>query len=132
MTVTFNPETYGSLLAQHKPKTIKSDRENEQAIALAEELSHRSKRTLEEDALLDLLIALIEKYEDEHYPMENPTPHSMLLHLMDAQSLQEEDLISVFGSREVTTEIVNRRRDINPEQAKALAEFFRVDKDLFL
>ena len=120
------------MLAKYQPKAIKTEEENEQWLALVEELIHRTKRILEKEALLDLLIALIEKFKDEHYQLNASTPHSMLLHLMDAQSLQEEDLIPVFGSRDVTSEILNRRRDISPEQAKALAEFFRVDADLFL
>jgi len=63
-------EVYGNLLAKYKPKAIKTDEENEQAIAVAEEFSHRHNRTAEEDELLCLLIALIEKYEEGHYPME--------------------------------------------------------------
>ena len=55
MTLTFDRETYAELLAQSQPKVIVSDEENEKAIALAEELSHRPNRTPEEDALLELL-----------------------------------------------------------------------------
>ncbi|MEH2194521.1 MAG: hypothetical protein V7K98_18020 [Nostoc sp.] len=55
MTLTFNRETYASLLAQYQPKVIKTDEEKEQAITLAEELSHRLNRTLEESALLEML-----------------------------------------------------------------------------
>jgi hypothetical protein len=43
--ITFDRETSAELLAQSQPKVIANDRENEQAIALAEELSHRSKRS---------------------------------------------------------------------------------------
>jgi hypothetical protein len=50
MPLTFDRETYAELLAQSQPKVIANDRENEQAIALAEELSHRPKRSSEEDA----------------------------------------------------------------------------------
>ncbi|MHC5830539.1 MAG: helix-turn-helix domain-containing protein, partial [Nostoc sp.] len=104
MTLTFNRETYASLLAKYQPKVIKTDEENEQAIGLAEELSHRVNRTLEESALLDLLIALIEKYEDEHYPMGESTIHSMFLHLIDAQSVKEAELVAILGSREVVSQ----------------------------
>ncbi len=63
------------MLAKYQPKVIKTDKEKQQAIALAEELSHRANRTLEESALLELLITLIEKYENEYYPMGESTPH---------------------------------------------------------
>lgn len=131
MTLTFNPETYGNLLAEYKPKAIKTDEENEQAIAIAEKLSHRHNRTAEEDELLELLIALIEKYEEDCYPMGETTPHSMLLHLMEVGELKEEDLIAVFGSREKTEAIASGTREISIEDARALGEFFNLDPELF-
>lgn len=70
MTLTLNRDTYGSLLAKYLPKVIENDAENEQAIILAEALSHRENRSLEETTLLNLLLTLIEKYEQENYPIE--------------------------------------------------------------
>ncbi|WP_017746577.1 hypothetical protein [Scytonema hofmannii] len=37
MTLTINPESYTNLLVEYQPKVIKTDEENERAIALAEE-----------------------------------------------------------------------------------------------
>ncbi|MEH2401971.1 MAG: transcriptional regulator [Nostoc sp.] len=131
MTLTFNRETYASLLAKYQPKIIQTDEENEQAIALAEELSHRVNRTLEESALLDLLIALIEKYEDKNYPIGESTAHSMLLHLIDAQSVKEADLVAILGSREVVFQVMSGKQEITQEMAKVLGNFFHVDTSLF-
>jgi HTH-type transcriptional regulator/antitoxin HigA len=131
MTITFNRETYASLLAKYQPKLIKTDEENEQAITLAEELSHRVNRTLEESALLDLLIALIEKYEDEHYPMEESTARSMFLHLIDAQSVNEAELVAILGSKEVVSQVMSGKQEITQEMAKVLGNFFHVDTSLF-
>ncbi|MEH2172859.1 helix-turn-helix domain-containing protein [Nostoc sp.] len=131
MTLTFNRKTYASLLAQYQPKVIKTDEENEQAITLAQELSHRVNRTLEESALLDLLIALIEKYEDEHYPIGESTAHSMFLHLIDAQNVNEAELIAILGSREVVSEVMSGKQEITQEMAKVLGNFFHVDTSLF-
>ncbi len=131
MTLTFNRETYASLLAQYQPKVIKTDEEYKQAITLAEELSHRLNRTLEESALLDLLIALIEKYEDKNYPMGESSGHSMLLHLIEAQSVKEADLVTVLGSREVVFQVMSGKQEITQEMAKILGDFFHVDTSLF-
>ncbi len=98
MTLTFNPDTYGSLLAQYRPKIIVSEIESDAAIAMAEDLEHRSSRTPEEEILSELLVALI----------------------------------GVIGSRRVTSEVVNGKRSISKNQAKALAEFFKVDAGLFI
>ncbi|BBD67169.1 transcription regulator [Nostoc commune NIES-4072] len=131
MTLTFNRETYASLLVKYQPKIIKTDEENEQAITLAEELSHRVNRTLEESALLDLLIALIEKYEDEHYPMGESTANSMFLHLIDAQNVKEAELVAILGSTEVVSQVMSGKQEITQEMAKVLGNFFHVDSSLF-
>ena len=132
MTLTFNPETYASLLTRYQPKVIETEAENERAIAIAEELAHLQNRTAEESALFKLLIALIEKYEDEQYPMGNSTSHSMLLHLMEARGLEEADLIGIIGSSAVTSEVFQGRREISLAEAKTLGEFFHVDPRLFI
>lgn len=132
MTLTINPEIYANLLAEYQPKVIKTDEENEQAIALAEKLAHRQNKTAEESTLFELLIALIEKYEDEQYPMGKSSPHSMLLHLMEARGLKQVDLVGILGSSGVTSEVVNGKREISKTQAKALGEFFHVDPGLFI
>ncbi|MEH1907065.1 helix-turn-helix domain-containing protein [Nostoc sp.] len=132
MIPSFNPETYALLLAKYQPKVITNDAENKQATLIAEELAHRTNRTSEESALYDLLIALIEKYEDEKYPMGETTPLSMLLHLIEARNLKQTDLIGVIGSSSVVSEIFNGKQQISKAQAKVLGEFFQVDAELFI
>ncbi len=132
MTLTINPEIYANLLAKYQPKVIKTDEENEQAIVLAEDLAHLQNKTAEESALFELLIALIEKYEDEQYPTGESSPHSLLLHLMEARGLKQADLVGIIGSSEVTSEVVNGKREISKTQAKALGDFFQVDPGLFI
>jgi HTH-type transcriptional regulator / antitoxin HigA len=68
---------------------IETESENEAAIMLAESLEHRQ-RTPEEDALLELLIISIEKFEDASYPAPNIEPGRMLLHLMEAMCQSNE------------------------------------------
>lgn len=132
MTLTFNPDTYTTLLVQYHPKVITTDAENDAAIALAEELEHRSDRGPEEDALLELLVTLIEKYENEHYPIPESSPHNVLQYLMEAHQLKQEALVGVIGSRGVVSEVVNGKREISKAQAKALAQLFNTDVGVFI
>jgi HTH-type transcriptional regulator/antitoxin HigA len=132
MTLTFDRNAYGSLLLQYQPKVIQSEEENEAAIALATELEHRAHLTTEESALLELLVTLIEQYEEEHYPIPKSSPLDMLIHLMQSRECKQEDLIGIIGSRGVVSEVVNGKRSISKSQAKALAEYFNVDVGFFI
>lgn len=132
MTHTIDKNAYGSLLAEFQPKIITSEEENEKYLEVVERLMGCKDRTLEQDALLDLLVILIEKFEDEHYQLHGSTPQSILQHLMEAQDIRQEDLVGVIGSRGVVSEVVNGKRSISKAQAKALADFFHVSPELFI
>jgi HTH-type transcriptional regulator / antitoxin HigA len=132
MIRTFNTESYGQLLAKYQPKTIATEAENEQAIALSLELEYRPHRTPEENVLLELLVTLIEKFEETHYPIPKGTPHSMLEHLMDARGLTVEGLAEVVGSVQVASEMLKGDRAIDPSEAEIIAKYFHVDASLFV
>ncbi|MEG3894040.1 MULTISPECIES: transcriptional regulator [unclassified Microcoleus] len=132
MTLTFDSDRYSSLLSQYQPRIIKNEDENETFLEIVENLLCRKNLTPEEDTLLELLVKLIEDFEENHYQLNASTPHSRLLHLMDARSLELADLVEIIGTVETVTEIVNGQLEINKKQAEALGKFFHVNPGLFL
>jgi HTH-type transcriptional regulator / antitoxin HigA len=58
---------------------------------------------------LELLVRLIEEFEQKHYAIAASSPHSRLLHLMEARSLGCVDLVDVLGSLDVAEAIVEGR-----------------------
>ena len=132
MTLTFSPEKYTKLLVIHQPKIIKTEEENERALAVVEELMHVENRTPEQEALYELLILLIEKFEDNFYrPGSASTPHSILQFLMEQQQVTTEDLVEVVGSENLVFDLVNGRGQISDRLAEVLGSFFKVDSSLF-
>jgi len=133
MTLTFDPDRYGALLAQYQPKPIKTEAENEQALRVIEELMHRPDRRSEETALYELLILLIEKFEQAYYsPGATSTPLSMLVFLMEQRDLQPQALVEVLGSEATVDRIIQGEQEMNVTQAKALGRFFQVDASVFV
>ena len=88
--------------------------------------------TPEEERLLDLLSALVERYEDETEDFPDSPPHRVLRFLMEQNDLQQIDLVKIFGSSGRVSEVVNGKRGISKAQAKALGEFFKVSPELFI
>ncbi|MBW4471161.1 MAG: transcriptional regulator [Stenomitos rutilans HA7619-LM2] len=133
MTLTFNSNRYGELLSQYQPKLIRTEAENEEALAIVETLMQRPQRSPEENELFALLITLIEKFEQEHYlPGAVSTPRSRLLFLMEQRQLQQADLMELLGSEDAIAAIFNGDREISTFQAKALGAFFHVEPGLFI
>jgi HTH-type transcriptional regulator/antitoxin HigA len=132
MTLTFDKATYGKLLSEFQPKAISSEEDYDLALEITENLLMNKNRSPEQTTLLNLFVTLIEKYEEEHYPMGEVAPHEILQHLMDARELRQADLVGILGSRGVVSEVVNGKRSISKAQAKALGQFFHVSPALFL
>ncbi|KZL47891.1 hypothetical protein A2T98_20890 [Nodularia spumigena CENA596] len=132
MTLTFNLDKYKELLIAYLPKLIKTEAENEQALAIVEDLMHRE-RTPEENEVYQLLITLIEKFEQEYYqPSQQNNPGDMLLFLLEESDKNKEDLVAVLGSEDIFNNIVNGQEKINTEQSRKLGDFFHVDSSLFM
>ena len=132
MTLTFDSDKYSSLLSQYQPRIIKNEDENEIFLKIVESLLSRENLTPEEDTLLELLVKLIEDFEEKHYQLNVSTPQSRLIHLMEARSLEPADLIEILGTIEMVTELINGQLDITKKQAEALGKFFHVNPGLFL
>ena len=136
MTANVDRTKYGLLLMETLPSVISSEEELER---LTEEVNRLMTKGIkqgdlspEEERLLELLAVLIETYEDEHYPIPELSPIEVLKFLMEERGLKQSDLLHVFGSSGITSEVVNGKRSISKEQAKKLAKFFKVSVELFI
>jgi HTH-type transcriptional regulator / antitoxin HigA len=135
LTASIDLKRYGRLLAKAVPRVIATEEENERATAIVESLMEKGERNMtpEEDALLDLLTNLIRDYESSTCPSRpKSTPRQMVAFLLEQRDLKPNDLWPVIGSKGRVSEILAGKRSISKEQAKKLAEFFRVRADLFL
>ncbi len=121
------------MLARKLPAVIRTEEENERLIAELQDLDSRyDQLTPEEREYAELLGVLIEVFEEANYALEGSTPHSRFLSLMEEHGLRQRDLLGVFGSRGIASEVVNGKRAISKAQAKKLSELFHVPADLFL
>ena len=129
----FNPTRYRRLLSQVMPVAIETEEENERMLAVVEKLMDKGEDiSAEEEALLRLLVTLIQDFEKKYYQPRDATPLEVLRHLMEARGLKPKDLWELFGSKGIASEVLNGKRSISKTQARKLAEFFRVSTDLFI
>ena len=131
-TKRINSTRYRQLLAEAMPVVIETVAQNVRALAFVEKLMSKGERlNAEEMALLKLLTKLIQDFEEHHYTPRNVTPQETLRHLMEERGLKQSDLLSVFGSKGIASEVVNGKRAISKAQIKSLAEFFNVPVSVF-
>ena len=123
---------YAKLLARILPRPIRTEAENDRAIALLDELDQREKPTPEELLLAELLTILVEDFESKHYSLRPSTPTEHLQTLMEDRGLRHKDIWPVFRNKGAASAALNGNRAISKAQAKRLAEYFRVPVELFL
>ena len=78
-----------------------------------------------------LLAQHIEAYERQRGPLPDAAPYEVLAYLLSRHRLSQSDLPEV-GSQGVVSELLSGKRQINARQAKALAQRFGVQADVFL
>jgi HTH-type transcriptional regulator/antitoxin HigA len=92
---------------------------------------HR-KLSPEENELYQLLITLIEKFEQEYYQSnQQNNPSSMLLFFLEQSEKTKADLQAVLGSEILVDDILNGNQKINPALTQKLATFFDMEASIF-
>ncbi|MBI1762647.1 MAG: transcriptional regulator [Acidobacteria bacterium] len=129
-----NKAKYAALLSEVLPRPIQSEAENERALKVVDRLMSKGedKLTAEEGVLLELLIQLIERFEEQHYAIPEAPSHRVLQTLMENRNLKQKDLLPIFGSKGIASEVINGKRAISKEQAKKLGEFFKLSPAAFI
>jgi len=113
------------------PTVIHSDEQNEEYIRVLWKLEHKSKLSDEESRLAELLTLLITDYEEKHYQMRAATPLEVVEELMATNNLKQRDLVDVFGTESIVSEVLNGKRELNKDHIKRLSERFAVSPALF-
>lgn len=81
---------------------------------------------------LEILSILVEKYENEHFPIGNPDPIEAIKFRMDQEGLTQKDLIPFIGSRSKVSEILSGKRDLTLKMIRALHRHFGIAADVLL
>lgn len=112
-------------------KLIKSDTEHESALARISELFNAAVGTPEGDEL-ELLVHLVEKYEEQVSPIDLPDPIEAIRFRMDQQGLKQADLVPYFGNKSKVSEILNGKRSLTLSMIRKLNSGLGIPADVLL
>lgn len=131
MSIATSRPEYAELLARTLPSVIHSEKENERYLAMLEELDQKGKLTSAEQRLAELLTLLIENFEERAYALRPAKPRDILNELIEANNLKQKDLVDVFGTRSIVSEVLNGKRGLTIEHIKRLSRRFHVSPEVF-
>lgn len=112
-------------------RLIKTEEDYEKALARIEVLMDAEPDTPAIDEL-ELLTALVEMYEDVHYPMDPPDPVEAIKFRMDQMGLSQKDLVPLIGSKSKVSEVLNRKRPLTLAMMRALNSELGISAEILL
>lgn|SRR5208337_273233 len=122
---------YAALLSETRPEVIRDGKQNQAYIRRLEELTSKKSVTRAEEKLIELLAVLIEDFEAKHYPVPDASPLAVVRHLMEAHDLRQKDLVDVFGTESIASEVLHGKRDLTKEHIRRLSARFGVSPAVF-
>ena len=108
-----------------KIRVIKTEEDYNQALKRLEVIFDAPVDSLKGDEA-ELLSILIEKYEDEHYPIEAPDPIEAIKFRMEQMDMNNQDLAEVIGYKSRVSEIFNRKRKLTLKMIRNLHKKLKI------
>lgn len=102
-------------------KPIRNDQDLQAAFHRLEGIFHAEEGTPESDEM-EVLVTLIEAYENQHYPIAPPDPIEAIKFRMEQNGLTRMDLEPILGSSGRVSEVLNRKRKLSLKMMKNLHE----------
>jgi HTH-type transcriptional regulator/antitoxin HigA len=128
-TVLANP---AEMIAHGAPRVIHNDDELEAYTDALFQLTALDNPSRVEMEAIELLTLLVERYEQEHYPIPAADPVSVVRLLIEKQNLIQRDLIPQFGSESAVSMFMTGQRNLTLEQVRKLSTRFKIPADVFI
>ena len=100
-------------------KPIKTERDYQTALKEIERLWSAKRNTPKGDRL-EVLVTLVEAYEQKHYKVEPPDPVEAIKFRMEQLGLKASDLAKILGGRSRVSEVLNRKRKLTVDMMRSL------------
>ena len=112
-------------------KPIRTEMDYDEALARIEQIFQAEVGTPEGDER-DVLVDLVELYEQRHHPIDSPSAIAAIEHEMDQRGMSRRDLIPLIGGSAKVSEVLSGKRDITMTMARALHQHLGIPADILL
>jgi HTH-type transcriptional regulator / antitoxin HigA len=126
-------DSYLALVGRFPLRPIRNESDLDAAIAVIDCLAVRGDLDAGEQDYLDVLSDLVERYEDEHYPIEDASEAEMLAYLIEQRGVKQVEVARATGIAESTlSEVLRGKRQLTRGQITKLGAYFHVGPAVFL
>ena len=112
-------------------KPIKTERDYQNALKQIEKLWDAKPNTAKGDRL-EVLVTLVEAYEEKHYKIEPPDAIAAIKFRMEQLGLKQSDLAKYLGGRSRASEVLNRKRKLTVDMMRSLRKHLDIPPESLL
>jgi HTH-type transcriptional regulator/antitoxin HigA len=112
-------------------RLIKAEKDYEMALSRIEGLMNAQLGTAEMDEL-ELLTALVEIYEDKHYPINHPDPIAAIKFRMEQLGLAQKDMVPYIGTKGKVSEVLNGKRPLTLAMMRSLNKDLGISAEVLM
>lgn len=112
-------------------RPIKTEQDYIKAIDRLEEIFDAQKGSPEGDEL-EILGILIEKYEEEQFPMDMPDPVEAIKFRLEQLNYDQNDLADIIGLKSRASEILNRKRKLSLNIIRKLSARLHIPTEVLI
>lgn len=112
-------------------KPIKTKKDYQSALERLEKIFNAKKGSTEGDEL-EVLSILIEKYEDEHFPIGFPDPIEAIKFRMEQLGYNQTDLAKVVGLKSRASEILSKKRKLTLDMIRLIHDNLKIPTEVLI
>lgn len=112
-------------------RLIKTKKDYQNALARLDVIFDAKPGTPQGDEL-EVLGILIDKYEQENYPIDFPDPIEAIKFRMEQLGYSQSDLANVVGLKSRASEILNKKRKLTLDMIRSLHDTLHIPTDVLI
>jgi HTH-type transcriptional regulator/antitoxin HigA len=112
-------------------KPIKTERDYRKTLKEIDRLWDAKPNTRKGDRL-DVLVTLVEAYEQRHYKIEPPDPIEAIKFRMEQLGMKPADLAKILGGRSRVSEVLNKKRKLTVRMMRSLRKHLAIPAESLL
>jgi HTH-type transcriptional regulator / antitoxin HigA len=112
-------------------KPIKNERDYRKTLKQIDDLMNARANSAEGDRL-DVLVTLVEVWEEKHWPIDLPDPIEAILFAMEQRGLSRRDLEPFIGSRARVAEVLNHKRPLTLTMIRRLHQGLGIPAEVLI
>lgn len=114
-----------------KARILKTEEDYQAALSRVESLLDAKPGSAKEEEL-ELWSLLVERYEQEHFPIDFPDPVEAIKFRMEQEGLRQKDLAKVLPGKNRVSEVLNHKRPLSLGMIRSLHEHLHIPAEVLI